>query len=91
MFLKMELDIMDSGKASVDTDKEHKYGQTELSMKASGKIIKLMAAEPSGTYTEISTRVNGKETERMVPVSIPIATEQLMRATGNTISNTAKV
>jgi len=46
-----------------------KFGQTVLSMKASGDSTKLMETVNSGTLTEMSTKDYGRMTRQMVMAS----------------------
>ena len=54
-------------------------------MKDIGKIIKRMGREHFGTFTEIGTRANGKETKHTDLGNILIVTERPMKAIGEMI------
>lgn len=72
LYLKMEQDIKGNGKDKIDTVMDNNNGPMVLNTKVSGKIIKLMDKELSGTYMEINTRANGKEIKHTVLESILI-------------------
>ena len=81
-FLKIRLVIKDSGKVTFDMVTVPKFGQMELSMRAIGKIIKLMVKEFYGMFMEINMRENGKEIKHMVTENIHIVMEQLTKVIG---------
>ena len=72
LYLKMEQGIKDNGKDKTGMDMDNNNGLMVLSTKDSGKIIKLMDKELSGTYMETNMRANGKEIKHTVLESILI-------------------
>ena len=90
-FSKMVPDIKVNGKIQSVTEKASRYGQTVQSTRVTGKIIKLMERELSGTSTGTNMKENGKEIRLTVMASIPIATVPPTKETGEMISSTVRV
>jgi hypothetical protein len=88
--LIMELSLLDNGKEIIVMDKEHKFGLTEQSMKATGKITKHMVKELSGMFMVMFIRAIGKEIKLMEKVNILIKMAQHTMATGKMIYNMDK-
>lgn len=91
LFLKIVRDIKGNGKVMSDMDMESRHGQMELNMKATGRIIRLMAKELSGMCTATSMKEHGSETKHMDSGGIHIATVPHTKATGKMTYNTDKV
>ena len=65
-FSKMELFIKANGSENNAMATAHKFGQTVLNTRVTGKITKLMAKVNFGTLMVMSTKVNGRRTKLMV-------------------------
>ena len=91
LYLKTEQDIKVNGKTTSDTASECRFGQMELSMKDTGKTIKLMEKVSFGMSMATSTKVLGSVTKLMVMASTLTVTVRPMRETGVTIFSTERV
>ena len=85
MFFKMVLFIKGSGKGIKDTDMEFRYGLMVLSMKDSGKIIKLMVKVRFIMLMEIFLKGNGKMIKLMEEECINMLMVQNMKEIGKMI------
>jgi len=88
---KTEQSILANGRAKIVTVAASKFGKTELVMKATGGLIKLMAEELSGTFTAISMKVNGSMTRPTAMEPTHMLTERDTKVTGKTICSTVTV
>lgn len=88
-FLRIGRGIKDNGKGMYVMDMVFKFGQTVRNMKGIGKIIKLMVKASFGMCTEINMKEHGKEIKPTAMENILIATEPLMKVTGEMICNMA--
>ena len=90
-FLIVEQSIRDSGRKIIDMVMVFRYGLMVLSMKVTGKIIKLMEEDNSGILMVMSLMENGKKIKHMDMESILMLTEQNMKESGKMIYNMVEV
>ena len=88
--LRMVQSTKDSGKATIGMDMENRYGQTELSTRATGKTIKHTVRANFGMLTVTSLMVSGKTIKPMDMVSILTLTELNTLVSGRTTCNMVK-
>jgi len=81
----------ENGNLQINMDKEHKFGQMVLNMKANGKIIRLMDRVYLQIITETFTMENGKETKLMDKANTLKVTALYTKALGNMIYSMEKL
>ena len=83
-FSETELNTKENGisQPTKEKAKEYKYGQTEVNMKAIGKMIKPMAKEDSSMQTVMYTKVNGQTIKVMALEYTTITMEPSIEETG---------
>lgn len=79
-----------NGKMKTDTVMVFKFGQMVQSMKAFGKITKLMERASFGMQTEMFLMANGKMIRLMVTEYTLMLMERSMKGSGLMIYNTEK-